>query len=114
MQNKNMHWSAYLHNHFQLLFLCEFCKWETLYGYGILMWEKEMLYVVRAMQFGMKLYNVQCNAHVFSVSIYLCLTCFGLSFSPSLEAGVQFWQWLKSPGYGVSVPHVLGFLLVHL
>jgi hypothetical protein len=31
-------------------------------------------------------------------SIYFCLTCFGLSFSPSLEAGVQLRQWFKSPG----------------
>jgi hypothetical protein len=36
------------------------------------------------------------------LSIYLCLTCFGLSFSPSSEAGVQFRQWFNSPGYGVS------------
>jgi hypothetical protein len=37
------------------------------------------------------------------LSIYFCLTCFGLSFSPSSEAGVQFRQWFKSPGYGVSL-----------
>jgi hypothetical protein len=36
------------------------------------------------------------------LSIYFCLTCFGLSFSPSSEAGVQFRQWLKSAGYSVS------------
>jgi hypothetical protein len=36
------------------------------------------------------------------LSIYFCLTCFGLSFSPSSEAGVQLRQWFKSPGYGVS------------
>jgi hypothetical protein len=36
------------------------------------------------------------------LSIYFSLTCFGLSFSPSSEAGVQFRQWFKSPGYGVS------------
>jgi hypothetical protein len=36
------------------------------------------------------------------LSIYLCHTCFGLSFSPSSVAGVQLWQRLKSPGYGVS------------
>jgi hypothetical protein len=35
-------------------------------------------------------------------SIHFCLTCFGLSFSPSSEAGVQFRLWFKSPGYGVS------------
>jgi hypothetical protein len=34
------------------------------------------------------------------LSIYFCLTCFELSFSPSSEAGVQFRQWFKSPGYG--------------
>jgi hypothetical protein len=34
------------------------------------------------------------------LSIYFCLTCFGLSFSPFSEAGVQFRQWFKSPGYG--------------
>jgi hypothetical protein len=54
------------------------------------------------MHFGMKLYNDQRNAQVFNLSIYFCLTCFGLSFSPSSEAGVQFRQWFKSPGYGVS------------
>jgi hypothetical protein len=37
-----------------------------------------------------------------NLSIYFCLTCFGLSSSPSSEAGVQLWQWFKSPGYGVS------------
>jgi hypothetical protein len=37
-----------------------------------------------------------------NLSIYLCLTCFGLSFSPSSEADVKFRQWLMSPGYGVS------------
>jgi hypothetical protein len=37
------------------------------------------------------------------LSIYFCLTCFGLSFSPSSEAGVQLRQWFKFPGYGVSV-----------
>jgi hypothetical protein len=30
------------------------------------------------------------------LSIYFCLTCFGLSFSPSSEAGVQFRQWFNS------------------
>jgi hypothetical protein len=34
--------------------------------------------------------------------IYFCLTCFGLSFSPPSEAGVQIRQWFKTPGYGVS------------
>jgi hypothetical protein len=37
------------------------------------------------------------------LSIYFCLTCFGLSISPSSDAGVQLQQWFKSPGYGVSV-----------
>jgi hypothetical protein len=36
------------------------------------------------------------------LSIYFCLTCFGLSFSPFSEAGVQHRQWFKSSGYGVS------------
>jgi preprotein translocase subunit SecG len=36
------------------------------------------------------------------LSIYFCVTCFGLSFSPSSEAGEQFQQWFKSPGYTVS------------
>jgi hypothetical protein len=54
------------------------------------------------MHFGMKLYNDHCNTQVFNLSFYFCLTCFRLSFSPSSEAGVQFWQWFKSPGYGVS------------
>jgi hypothetical protein len=36
--------------------------------------------------------------------IYFFLTCFGLSFSPSSEAGVQLRQWFKSAGYGVSAP----------
>jgi hypothetical protein len=30
------------------------------------------------------------------LSIYFCLTCFGLSLSPSSEAGVQIRQWFKS------------------
>jgi hypothetical protein len=36
------------------------------------------------------------------LSIYFCRTCFGLSLSPSSEAGGQIRQWFKSPGYGVS------------
>jgi hypothetical protein len=36
------------------------------------------------------------------LSIYFCLTCFGVSFSPSSEAGIQRQQWFQSPGYGVS------------
>jgi hypothetical protein len=36
------------------------------------------------------------------LSIYFCLICFGLSFSPSSEAGVQLRQGFKSAGYGVS------------
>jgi hypothetical protein len=53
----------------------------------------------------MKLYNDQLNAqflNVFYLSIYFCLTCFGLSFSPYSEAGVQLRHWFKSLGYGVS------------
>jgi hypothetical protein len=36
------------------------------------------------------------------LSVYFCLTCFGLSFSLSSEAGVQLWQLFKFPGYGFS------------
>jgi hypothetical protein len=36
------------------------------------------------------------------LSIYFRLMCFRLYFSLSSDAGVQFWQWFKSPGYGVS------------
>jgi hypothetical protein len=36
------------------------------------------------------------------LSIYLCLTYSGLSFSLYSEAGVQLRQWFKSAGYGVS------------
>jgi hypothetical protein len=36
-----------------------------------------------------------------NLSIYFCLTCFGLSFSPSSELGVQLRQWFKASGYGV-------------
>jgi hypothetical protein len=50
-------------------------------------------YVVGTVHLEMKLYNDQCNAQVFNLSIYFCLICFWLSFSPSSEAGVQFWQW---------------------
>jgi hypothetical protein len=34
-----------------------------------------------------------------NLSIYFRLICFGLSFSPSSEAGVHIWQWFR---YGVS------------
>jgi hypothetical protein len=37
------------------------------------------------------------------LSIYFCLTWFGLSFSPSSEAGVQLRQCFKCPGEGVIV-----------
>jgi hypothetical protein len=33
--------------------------------------------------------------NVFYFSIYFCLTCFGLSFSPSSEAGVKLRQGFK-------------------
>jgi hypothetical protein len=40
---------------------------------------------------------------MYKLSIYhFCLTCFGPSCSPSSEAVVQFRQWFKSPGYGIS------------
>jgi hypothetical protein len=38
-----------------------------------------------------------------NLSIYFSLTCFGFSFSPSSETGVQLWPWFKSFGYSVSV-----------
>jgi hypothetical protein len=42
----------------------------------------------------LKLYNDQRNAQVFNyLSIYLSFTCFGLSISPSSEAGVQLRHW---------------------
>jgi hypothetical protein len=44
------------------------------------------------------------------LSIYFCLTCFGLSFSPSSEAGVQIRQWFKSAGYGVSARALTSYL----
>jgi hypothetical protein len=45
--------------------------------------------------------NVMHNFLIY-LSIYFCITCFGLSFSPSSEAGLQLRQWFKSPAYGVS------------
>jgi hypothetical protein len=45
-----------------------------------------------------------------NLSIYFCLKCFGLSISPSSEAGVQLRQWFKTPGYGVSALRIT-FLL---
>jgi hypothetical protein len=36
------------------------------------------------------------------LTIYFRLSCFGLSFSPSSEAGVEFRQWFSPPEYGVS------------
>jgi hypothetical protein len=36
------------------------------------------------------------------LSVYFCLTCFRLSFSPSSEVDVQLRQWFKSLGYGAS------------
>jgi E3 ubiquitin-protein ligase DOA10 len=52
----------------------------------------------------LKFCNDQINAQVFKIylPIYFCLTCYGLSFSSSSEAGVQFRQWFKSPGYAGS------------
>jgi hypothetical protein len=42
--------------------------------------------------------------HMFLIylPIYFCLTCFGLSFSPSSEASVKLRQCFKSAGYGFS------------
>jgi preprotein translocase subunit SecG len=45
------------------------------------------------------------------LSIYFCLTCFGLSFSPSSEAGVQLRQWFKSAGYGGIVHYVCHYTI---
>jgi hypothetical protein len=50
----------------------------------------------------MYLYNGRCNALTFNLSIYFCLTCFGLYFNPSSEAGVLLRQWFKSVGYSIS------------
>jgi hypothetical protein len=36
------------------------------------------------------------------LSIYFCLTCFGLSLSPSSEADVQIRRWFYSAVYVVS------------
>jgi hypothetical protein len=51
--------------------------------------------------------------HTFLIylSIYFCLTRFGLSFSPSSEADVQHRQCFKSPGYGVSA-HICNTLVI--
>jgi hypothetical protein len=60
----------------------------------------------------MTLYNNQRNAKVLIyLSIYFCLTCFGLSVSPSSETGVQIRQWFTSPGYGVSATPLLDYKL---
>jgi hypothetical protein len=58
-----------------------------------------------------ELYNDQRNAQGFnSFSIYFFLRCFGLSFSPSSEAGVQFWQWFNHPEYVVSAGALTPYL----
>jgi hypothetical protein len=58
------------------------------------------------------MYNDQRNSHIFNLCIYLLLR-FGSSFSPSSELGVQFRQWFKFPGYGVSAreltPYTVNF-----
>jgi hypothetical protein len=55
------------------------------------------------LHFEMKLCIDQRNAQfLIYLSVYFCLTCFGISFSPSSEAGVQLRQWSKSAWYGVS------------
>jgi hypothetical protein len=46
--------------------------------------------------------NVIIHKFLIYLSIYFCLTCFGVSFSPTSEAGVQLRQWVKSAWYGVS------------
>jgi hypothetical protein len=46
--------------------------------------------------------NVMYKLSIY-ISIYFCLTCFGLSFSPSSMAGVQFWHGSSLLGK-VSVP----------
>jgi hypothetical protein len=67
----------------------------------------------------MKLYNDQRNAQfLIYLSIYFCLTCFGLSFSASSEVGVELRLWFKSAGYGVSAramtPYQAHLKVVHL
>jgi hypothetical protein len=42
------------------------------------------------------------HKYLIYLSINFRLTCFGPSFSPTSEAGVQLWQWFRSRGYGVS------------
>jgi hypothetical protein len=82
----------------------------------MLTWSCDQFYVVMTVHFGMKLFDDQINAHflnLFYLCIYFCLTCFGLSFSPSSEAGVQLRQWLKPPDYGVSA-RALGLYLADL
>jgi hypothetical protein len=50
-----------------------------------------------------KLYNDQRNPlFLIYSSIYFWPTCFGISYNPSSEEGVQFRQWFKSAGYGVT------------
>jgi hypothetical protein len=60
-------------------------------------------FVVRTVHFGIKfiMTNVMRKFLIY-LSIYFCLTCFELSFSPSSGANVQLRQWFKSPGYGFS------------
>jgi hypothetical protein len=50
------------------------------------------------------------NKFLIYLSIYFCLTCFGLSVSPSSETRVQLRQWFNSPGYGVSARALTPYL----
>jgi hypothetical protein len=51
----------------------------------------------------MNLYNDQRNAQALNLFVYLRLPyMFRAFFYPSSEARVQFRQWFKSAGYGVS------------
>jgi hypothetical protein len=52
--------------------------------------------------------NVMHKFLIYLSNIYFCHICFGLSFSPYSEADVQFRQWFKSLGYGVSAWASLG------
>jgi hypothetical protein len=49
--------------------------------------------------------------HMFVIylSIYFCLTCFGLYLSPSSETGAQLRQWFKPAGYGALCGHTISF-----
>jgi hypothetical protein len=53
--------------------------------------------------------NEVMNVFLIYLSIYFCLAGFGLSFSPSPEAAVQFRQSFKPAGYGVSARALISY-----